>query len=223
MNTKQLHKILNIGCFISVILIIIRIVFSDTPELFRGGAILLDDVIYDSSIAFISSSFFYYLLVHIPTNRDRKKISVYTYHLSGIISARILNLLDALSQSANIPKKNKLSSQDIAQIALIVNPNSQAPLIIDPVNMIYGTWWNYLTSTYYGLNSYIEKIMPYMYFMDSDHIELINDIQKSGFYRQFSAATSNIPIANTDLSFLTKELQEIYELSLKLRGYIDKK
>ncbi|RII32871.1 hypothetical protein D2A34_22000 [Clostridium chromiireducens] len=222
MNTKQLHKILNIGCLVSVILIIIRIVFFDTPELFKGGSIILDDVIYDLSIAFISSSFFYYLLVYIPANRDREKISVYTYYLSGMISSRSLGLFEALRESINMPQKDKLSAQDVETIALAVNPNSQAPIVIDPINRINGTWWNYLADSYYGLSNYIEKIMPYMYFMDSDHIELINNIQKSGFYRQFSRMP-NVRITNTDLSFLTKELQEIYELSLKLREYIDKK
>jgi len=220
MNTKKLHLILNIGCIISLIMIILRIIFADTPELFKGGAIILDDILYDVSIAFIGSSFFYYLLVYIPANRDRKRIAIYTKYLSGLISFRGTNLIDALRQNVKINEKDEYTSQDFDLICSTINPNNQAPIIINTVNMTNGTWWDYFSNTYFELNKYLEKIMPYMYFMDSEHIELINNILKSGFYSTFSSMP-NAKYNNKDITFLRKDLQELYSLSKKLKKYID--
>ena len=209
------------ACLINVILI--EFVFSNVPELFQGGA-KLGAIVERLCLSYISSYIFFFLVVHIKSQKDKENLDQYiaqkTYRIIG--DAKIV--IKAFKQETSYQLEDRYpTSSDVQKMCGLINPHGQAPLVFGHLGN-YATWLQYLNNFKRRTEESISRIYLKMQFLDSDYLRLVVNIQDCGHFSTINMLTSmTYPIRNTDLSSFADELYQYFEYVKILEEYADHK
>src|SRR5690606_7424906 len=181
-SEKTILKILLVFAIIFVVLI--KFVLADITEIIDKGN-EFGEIIYNLSLAYISSYIFYRIVVVIPENRNRKNI----YESTNFITYGIIHFGSRIVK----PKKTKEGYLDITDSANEIS-ESEFKNICESIT-IYDSFDFKWTKDEISQITYLEhfkktrkhiienknELFAFMPHLETEHIKLINEIVQSPF------------------------------------------
>jgi hypothetical protein len=204
--------------------ILIKLIWHETPEWFGLGE-ELGVLIFELSIGYIVSYFFYLLVVRIPEIQTTKKVNK---RLATPLSRSIFNIREVIyhliSSFSDLDKKN-ITEEQFIEISKRVNLGSDAPIVILSANLQPGCYGFYLIEHIGKVKEYCKQILEFPGQLDPELIVIIDEILYSKYHELIEAADriygfqSNNRI-NTTLEVYAKDLFMYYKLSHRLEDYM---
>ena len=176
------------------------------------------------SLSYISAFIFYFLIVHIKTQKDKANIYTYVNTKVIIILGSCTGLLNELSKASNSNLKEKYpNSEELTQMFLKINPNENAPLLLSATSNNYANWIQYFEYFNKRSNDATEKIFLKMPFLDTKLVSLLAKIDDCSHFMVIRNVVNTMPIRNTDLTFVQNTFKDYVELIKELEKYSEKK
>lgn len=170
-------------CFVISLLLIVIIDFGAT-DLFAGLNIYLKlcTVIYNICLSYVSAFIFYYLVVHIKNQKDKRNLNAYISKYVFFIINQAKSTIKHLSKESKIHISNEYPNDDeLSLICKEIKIHSESPLIKGITNkFIYSTWFEYLHYEGYLISNNADKVLSKIQFLDSElvkKISLVRDCQ----------------------------------------------
>ena len=210
--------------FIGALLTVCIIDFwlSDIPELFSGGY-KLGQIIYKLCMSYISAFIFYFLVVHIKQQKDKENLYLYVSKKVHIINSSASGLISAISKASNITLIEKFpSKEELDIICKLINPNTNAPLILGPRDN-YANWIQYFNYSKKRSNDATEKVFRKMPFLETELVNILARIEDNDFFTVLPHFTYDRPIGNQDITVFKQCLFSYFELIKELEKYAEKK
>jgi hypothetical protein len=222
-NLTSLRKDLLVLFIISLITIfIIDFWLINIPEIFKGGAIL-GKIFYKLSFSYVSAFIFYFLVVHLKNQNDKKNLYSYVAQLTIRIIEEAKGMLNKLSESSNITlESNYPSKSELNKICSKINPNNQAPLLLNR-NGEYANWIQFFEYHKIRSNEASNKILSKLQFLDSELVTKLAKIEDCGHFYLVSNLVKILPIKCDNLIILETDLFSYFEMIKDLEYYFDKK
>lgn len=221
---RTLRKDITILFFISLTTIIcIDFWLINITEKFTYGA-KIGVIVEKLSLSYISAFIFYFLVVHIKTQKDKANIYTYVNIKVSIIIGSCIGLINELSKATNIDLKEKYPNmKELNLMFLNINPNKNAPLILNASSNIYANWIQYFDYSKKRSSDATEKIFLKMPFLDTKLVNLLAKIDDCSHFMIIKGVVNTMPIRNTDLTFLENTFADYIELIKILEKYTENK
>ena len=221
---RTLRKDITILFFICLATIIcINFWLINIPEIFTCGA-KIGVIVEKLSLSYISAFIFYFLVVHIKTQKDKANIYTYINKKVYMVIGSCLGLINELSKSSNINLKEKYpNSEELTQMFLKINPNENAPLLLSVTSNIYANWIQYFEYYKKRSNDATEKIFLKMPFLDTKLVNLLAKIDDCSHFMVIRNTVNTMPIKNTDLTSFQNTFSDYIELIKELEKYAEEK
>ncbi len=211
-------SILFIVCFIVIILLDFWL--KEVPEWFSGGA-KIGELVYRICLAYITSFIFYFLVVHIKTQKDKEAINTYVSKKVYMIIAICWGTFKEMAAEAGITLSgNYPTKQEIAGICAQIRPTSQSPIIDQ--NLADVNWLKYLNYKKNKSEKIIEKIYRKMPFLDSSLVRLLAAIEECRLFQRITHF-DQFSISTKDFDPFKDAFSEYINLIIQLEVYADKK
>lgn len=209
-----------IGTLLTIFLIDFRLI--DIPEKFVGGY-KLGQIIYNLCLSYVSAFIFYFLVVHIKEQEDKKNLYPYLSKKVYKVIKNALELISELAKASNTTIANKYpTTSELDSMCKNVNLNTNAPLLSGRRN--YPIWIQYFNYLIKKSNNATDKIFKKMQFLDTELVNMLAEIEDSDFFFIVDyMANKNEPIKDSDLTFLQSSISEYFELIIQLEKYADNK
>ena len=163
----------------------------DIPELFKGGH-TIGTIVEKICLSYISAFIFYFLVVHIKQQRDKKNIYNYVAIKSLSIIAYGQTIGRDLAKTANVEMKEYYPSKnELLEICSKINPYSEAPTLMSWTGQKYN-WFQFFENYRLQTMSTIEDIYSKMPFLDTKLVKHLSAIEGSDYF-SFVKAVSNAP------------------------------
>lgn len=219
------HKILHLGVFVSIILIVlIKFIFDDKEEIFKGGA-EVGNIIYQLSLAYLASFIFYFIVVYLKYFNEKKHIGPYIASRTGSVSAAIFIMLFEMFKEAGYKADDihitNLTDDQITKMASKINPNDDAPSAYVKTRDRITTWWTFFVYWKEETEKRINVIFRHSQFLEAEHIKLLLRVQENSFFStlEFIEELPGDSISNSDCSIFKDQLISLYKSSKDLREY----
>lgn len=209
--------------FIGALLTVCIIDFwlSDIPELLSGGY-KLGQIIYKLCMSYISAFIFYFLVVHIKQQKDKKNLYLYVSKKVHIVNSSASTLISELSRVSTITLTEKYpSKEELDKICKAINPHTNAPMVIGPRDN-YANWIQYFDYFKKRSNDATEKIFNKMPFLDTELVNILGRIEDNDFFLVLDHFLYDMPIGQ-DITIFHYSLSSYFELIKELEKYADKK
>jgi len=162
------------------------------PELFNGGHVL-GTIIEKLCLSYISAFIFYFLVVHIKQQKDKKNIYNYVAIKSNLIIAYGQTIGRDLAKAADVTMKNYYPNKnELLEICSKVNPYSETPLLINFTGQ-KANWFEHFENYRIRSMDAIQEIYAKMPFLDTQLVQHLSKIENSQFF-SLSKAISPYPI-----------------------------
>lgn len=206
---------LNLMLLISLVsIILIDTVFIKLPELFDGGSGLLN-AYYNFCIGMVASYIFYFVVVHIKEEKDKKNIGPYI----GGKSMLVVNDYERFIRAVGYTNENQYPSQfEIKRSFEQIDPNSRTPSMMCANTHQNVTWFQYMNYFRTQSQESIGKVFEKMPFLDSELVKLLSDIDNCSYFAQVEFI-SKVPHCNENLSVWSEPFYEYSLLCQKLKLY----
>lgn len=206
---------------------IIELVLRNYPPLFLNASVVAD-FCSRLFVSYISAFIFYFIVVHIKSERDKENINEYTGHeVYSIITSGHLFIQPLMQVEEKKVRFKYMEEQELWDLFSSINRFEKiAPLSFKSgENADWIAWFEYLKES---IERSINEIMINNHILDSELIKLIMRIKECPLFKQFyllydeSWGTDLTPINKQMLFFLTnlKRLEEYANLHLKEYKYL---
>lgn len=223
MRSRQ-NSILYFFLLCSVVTVFINdILLNEIPEIISFGD-ELGAVLSNLSLAYISSWIFYYVVVVIKENSDKRNIDLIVYDLTNNLIGRAYSIYDILLEASGARldayDRKTITKEQFRELCEKVNPNAIRPgrslgSLYDAKPATFGQFIHSDAISY--VRHYSDKIFNYMPFLETEYVRLLNQIVNSNFclYSDFLA----IPTRNKDLTSYCDNMFEYLEFVRKMELY----
>jgi hypothetical protein len=206
---KTLRKDLSFLFIISLVTVcLIDFWLINVPEIFKKGH-TFGPIVEKLCLSYISAFIFYFLVVHIKQQNDKKNIYTYVAHKSISIIAYGQTIGRDLAKAANVTLKEYYPSRhELLEVCSKVNPYSEeAPLLISMTGQ-KANWFQYFENYRQQTMSAIQDIYAKMPFLDTKLVRHLSLIENSDFL-SVTKAIANIPFQfkNENLLNFTTSIQ----------------
>lgn len=198
---KDIFFYLSIGFIFAICFIIIRQFFLyNVPEFFPQG-FELGEIIFNLSISFIVTHWFYYLTVH----RREKQYKEKAYKLVNNRASKIITSFNGLKQSIHNATSPILDATGIEmdtafnyeQVLKFIYPDTFSGSYDSAFQPM--AWKKRIITTNESIEKSLKDIFIVIPYLDSDDIELFTDLYSSEYLEK----VNNTPLSGlSDLSFL---------------------
>lgn len=222
-NILSIRKDLSYIFLLSIsIILLIDFWLINIPEYFHGGK-KIGELVYSICFSYISGFIFYFLVVHIKSQKDKKNLYGYISTKTLIIINQAKSLITVLKERTHVETNEKYpSSEELHCICLAIVPNSNAPITFVP-NMNNGNWLQFIEYIKKMNCESIDRIQSKLQYLDSSFISLLAKIEDCGLFQIISQAVIMKPIGNSDLIAYKPQLSEYLNLIKELEAYYEKK
>ncbi len=177
----------------------IDFIFDRIPELFTGGH-KMGNIIEKLCLSYMSGFIFYFLTVHIKTERNKRSYN----ETIGRLTFNIINGAKYMTSdimSYNLPNRKDYDEKLIYNACMSINAlENDAPL-----QRLDGTQYNWLEYLYYYSNktkSDIKELNDRMIYLEAEHSKLISRIENGLLLKQingFNHNPQNFPLKNLSI------------------------
>jgi hypothetical protein len=201
-------------------LIIIEFILSNIPEFFNGGYKL--GVIFSNlSLSYIAGFIFYFLTVHLKTEKDKRKYNEVIGRLSYQIIVSTDNMINSIINHGSGERhtyNEKLIYEACSKIEVF---KSDAPL--HWADNTQGNWIEFLHNYSSEIDKTIKKLNDRIIFIEPKHSTLLARIEDAMLLKQINGIF-NYPniIPNKDLTIFATSIKLYMNLIEDLRIYNDK-
>lgn len=174
-------------------------------------------------LSYISAFIFYFLVVHIKTQKEKANIHNYIRaKVYTVINCCVLSLKE-LSKASNVSLSEKYpTEEELNLIFKSINPNSKAPLMLSNKQGDFANWIEYFEYYRQRSKSATEKIFLKMPFLDTKLVNLLAKIDDCTHFYSIKTGV-NIRFSNTDLASWQSSFLDYIKLIIELEIYADKK
>ena len=196
---RSVDTTLNVLLLISLVSIVLTdTLFNNLPELFDGGAGLLN-AYYNFCIGMVVSYIFYFVVVHIKELKDKENIDAYVVGKSKAVIHDYESVIRAIQNKLNITGDELYPSEsEVQRLFAQIDPNSDAPMV-SRTSRSYVNWLQFMDSYRFRSQKVISKIFEKMPFLDSEHVKLLSAVDDCTHFMVIEN-TSRTPTSNQDLS-----------------------
>ncbi len=190
---KTLRKDLSFLFILSIVTVcLIDFYLVSIPQIFYGGKVL-GTIIEKLCLSYISAFIFYFLVVHIKQQNDKKNIYKYVALKSIAIIGYGQIIGRELSESAGVKMKNYYPDKnEILQICSRINPYSESPLYLN-LSGQKANWFQHFENYRRQSIETIQEIYAKMPFLDTRLVKHLSTIENSDFF-SITKAIAPIPI-----------------------------
>lgn len=220
---KSIRKDLSlifIGALITIC--IIDFLLIDIPEIFIGGY-KFGQIIYKLCMSYISAFIFYFLVVHIKQQKDKKNLYPYVTKKVNRVIGSAWVIIAEIAKASNITLAEKYpTKEELDIICKKINPHAKAPLLLgSKENNV--NWIQYFDFHKKRSNDAIEKAFKNMPFLESELVNILTRIEDNSLFMYLVHLVNIMPIKNQDITFIQSNLSDYIELIKKLEKYAVKK
>ncbi|MFJ7731174.1 hypothetical protein ACIQXF_04695 [Lysinibacillus sp. NPDC097231] len=214
MKIKDIFFWLSIGLIISVLVILTRQLLLSVPERFYLGS-EIGEVLFNLSIGYFVTYWFYYLTVHRTEKIHKKK----AYKLVFTRANKIVSNFNSLKQSmfdANLPIFQVAGIQmdnayNYEQVLKFITPSTYSNSFNGAFQPM--TWNERILEANNSIENAVKDIFIVIPYLDPDDIELFTDLYSCEYFE----LTNNIELTTIeDIEFLGKPMYEAYEIIKKI-------
>ena len=219
------HLLLWVLVFISIVIIVIRIVFDKSVEWFSGGAILLDDVLFGLAMAIISSAIFYYLTVYLPRKADEENVKrIMDRQLRWVVSCSVILVRDVCSFGGIKKEFDEIKKEDISVSCKNIKLKDGKKTKIHSFVSYEVTIAQFQLFYIKRIKNYISEIFPFSYLLDTELLLMLNEILHNPYFAMAEDYYKNLDLfIELDMTSMDNDLYEYYERVAKLKKYCKKK
>lgn len=184
-----LSKKIYLGIFISIISIFIIDTYSENIPLFISWGQTFENVYNKLCLAFLSSSVFYFLIVHIrQVDTDITMNNIAYKHLDYALYEHD-SLITYIKKELNINKDDSLSEADITELnSKLVNTNEPAPFNIFDEQ---ANWYEFFDFKLARVKFHLDQLTPILPLLSSDLVSFVHLAHKSVTLYKFEFYSSN--------------------------------
>lgn len=205
----------------SAVFVVTRTALLSFRQLFPGGA-RIGEALFGLAIAYIGAWIFNLLVVVLPRIRNRDRVLDTVGRLIDRLSAVGLRMpaTMALGASKEHPSEQTPSEQWLRLTGQALPLTGEAPSYVPGGSFIRSvTWQEWIGMAAKQVDSLNTSLVPYLYFLEVDLIDLINKVVLSTFVEQAHEYASLPRVVNTDMSILASSLRDFIEACAQLREY----
>jgi hypothetical protein len=222
-------------CLLAVLLIVLHdFVFFGRAELFSGGANLWR-LAYQVSLALVGSYIFFYLNIHLPRLRDKRRLRPFWNSRAKIILDFAQGISRELVKAAGETLSTDFPATEQDTLRLSGKANPYAATDSQSIQgFLSGSPNTYLSvlERMYSLRlrtkQYVEDIHTTTPFLDAEFLRLVNDIENCTFFftldgqSAFPMGVSQTMFANTDMKGWASQMHDYFEAARRLKDYVDR-
>ncbi|MBH0033166.1 hypothetical protein I6F43_00450 [Pseudoalteromonas sp. NZS71_1] len=184
------NKLLNIIFAVCFLIFTLVNFFSDYIPCLVSWGQNFENLIYRLSFAVIPSYIFYFIVIHLKSNQDKKNILPIVVSYNSNMSKNYRNLFNAIHQTANKPQEKdtieehtdltlaRLTEDSIEESLHLIDINSPTPYLILYYQR-YMNWKEFLKSVCDDVKKDIDDLMLISHYLDSEHIKILHNIKTS--------------------------------------------
>ncbi|NVO11749.1 MAG: hypothetical protein HXX16_17450 [Bacteroidales bacterium] len=167
-----------------VIYFTIEVVLIRYDELFTGAS-KIGQFFSKLSISYISAFIFYFIVVHIKSQKDKENIYEWVGHKAySIITSAHLFIQPLMQINDKKAKFEDLKEKDLSKLLKSIDRTAkQAPYLINGENATWLEWYEYLRKS---TEDSIKEILVRYSHLDSEFIKILSRIENSLFFYQWN-------------------------------------
>lgn len=227
--------LLNSVCLLAMLLIVLHdFVFFGNAQLFRGGANLWR-LAYQLSLALVGSYIFFYLNIHLPRLRDKRKLRPFWKDRANTIYSFAKGISSGLVRAAGetLATDFPATEQDTLRMCGKADPhsNSDAQSLRGYLSGSPNPYLSVLERMYslrLRSKQYFEDIHATLPFIDAEFLHLVNDIENCTLFFALDGAASfptgirQAVVGSTDMTaWASSGLHDYFEKAKRLQVYIN--
>lgn len=161
----------------------IELWFNNYPELFSGAG-KVGEFFSRLCVAYVSGFIFYFIVVHIKTERDKENVNEFVGHqVYQIITAAHLMVQPLMEKFDKTSRFRYLETAELNKLLQSIDRTAEeAPYIIKGRNANWIEWYEYLKAS---SESHVRLILARYPHLDSKLIKILTRIENSVFFTQF--------------------------------------
>ena len=205
-------------------ILLVKFIFAEVPDCWQYGH-EVGEIFYDLSLAIITSIIFYYVVVVIPQNRNRKNI----YKHAGRITDNIIysgsGILDGLSSHREFEKTDTdRTEEEFFLLCKQIGPNSLQDYFSTTTKQYPITYGQHISHVKKKLKEEARNLFVYMVYLDTEHIKLVNEIihcplmEREAYFDENSTYYLN----ESNFESISDILYDFYKKVRALRTYLGK-
>lgn len=198
MNFIKRNKIVIITVLSIIYIIIYKFILSDMPEVFKK-AYELGDLVYNISLAVLTSSIFYYFVNYLKDQETKNKLAMTVNNRMGHLSMmKSIIYQDILQQTSyKNPPQNISTVEEFTKICSGIKLNSKPAPYWNGQMLQFSTWFEYFEYTF-SLDKYnIDILYKYSNVINEETLNRFDEVKHTTFHsgiRQYK--NSSAPYAN---------------------------
>lgn len=221
-DLKAVRKELLILLFSAFLIeFLMEFVLFKIPELFTGAAVI-GQIISKLALSYISSFIFYFIVVHMKSQRDKRNVYVFVFPIARRLVYDARSIITEISIIRKISQDP--SKEEIQAVFKEITFGTQTNTLIQIEPDVRGSWLMYLIWYHKRLTKCMAEIYPMAVFVDSDFIHKLVAIQECLFMSSVGVL-SRVPIKPMDqtLDCFSESFFAYLQLIKNLDKYIEKK
>lgn len=214
-NTENFLLIGFLGLSIFTVLAV-KILFANTPERWEYGH-ETGEILYNLSLAYIASAIFYFIVVIIPTCRNRKNINEQARRIVDGMTYSGLGMLAGLS--TNLEREKILTRDEFMDVCNKIGPESMKDLFMTSEEQYPISYIRHLTSLREYVKTNSNNLFVYISHLDTELIKLVNDILNCQFMTNLDPYFADEQYRHPTFENVSHAFYDFYQLMQQLKNY----
>lgn len=195
--------------------------FRNIPELFDSAS-KLGEIVYRLCLSLVSSYVFYFIVVHIKSEKDKENINTYlAKEVPRIIGCCRLQLNTFAQYTVQSSCDLWQNTDEIKTIFQSLSPNGQSPLMLG-FPMQQASWLQYLDFQRATTSNIVSRIFRKASFLDTKLVDIFSRLDDCSHFNQL-ITMGNTPVQNQNLLPWASTFIDYVELCKELQNYYDEK
>ncbi len=175
------------------------------------------------SFAYLASLLFYWIVVTIPQNRNRRNIYDDIFRTTGNIIGDCEAIISELVKHSQYdpPDKKDLSQNDFEIILARINPNNNSTSVLQINPLTYATWLQFLWFRKNRSLDFINTIFNFMIYLESDYVKLLAKVKECHYFKSLDLY-NGIPVQSQNMIFIADAIFKYYVEVNNLKIFADK-
>ncbi len=171
-------------------------------------------------MSILASYVFYLIVVHLKAFNDRRHVYPFIMKWADRIVGVCRGQLRDMGKAAGMDLQlSTVTHAEIEAAMKVVNPHTNAPLLIGVAPFRYANWYQYFEFSRNKSKRYFSELMSQLLYLEAELVSLVMAVEGSAHF-VVSEAAAGMPFKNTDLSSHANSFFEYCELCRALDDYL---